>query len=179
MKTKFAPPPAIIITAIAIVIMVVSQMNAKVYRVPQPTFAPPPTPGEPLAGFGTPSPTLAQPLVTEALALEQALFYDSYFSVWQKHSWSATTLKLEPGRITLKAFPSRTAESAEAGRDEWFAPEVEADAGAVWRITIKGDVHVSVISMRPADKNAIYDGVTYVISQRTGNLLAVIPGTPK
>lgn len=179
MKIKFAPPPAVIITAIAIVIMLASQINAKVYRVPQPTFAPPPTPGEPLTGFGTPSPTLAQPLVTESLALEQALFYDSHFSVWQNRSWSAATLKLEPGRITLKAFPSRTAESAEAGREAWFAPEVEADAGAVWRITINGDVQVNVISMWADTGNIISDSVTYVISQRTGNLLAVIPGKSK
>jgi len=76
-------------------------------------------------------------------------------------------------------YPSRRAESAAHGEDEWFAPEIEADAGQVWSITIKGDVHVKVLSPIKDDSAAIFDGVTYVISQRTGNLLSINTGAPK
>jgi hypothetical protein len=120
---------------------------------------------------------LAEPLTTQEQALEQALRFDAVRSAWDR-PWNTDTVRLEPGRITIELFRSRTEESAGAGRNEWFAPEVEADAGAVWRITIKGDVRVSVLSMRPEDANAWYDGVTYIISQRTGHLLAVITGAP-
>lgn len=150
--------------------------TASLYSYDPPTLAPSATPGEPLPAGTTPP--LAQPLVTQAQALEQALRVDAKLSAWD-HPWSKDTLQLEPGRITLKAFPSQTAESADAGRNEWFAPDIDADGGAVWRITIKGTVHVDMLGMWQRPATTKYDGVTYVISQRTGNLLAVITGKPK
>ncbi len=140
-----------------------------------PTLAPTATPGSP-----PPNPTsvpLIHPLLSQDQALEQALQYDAVWSVWD-HPWSIGTLSSEPGRITARAFQSRTAESADGNRNEGFSPEVEADAGAVWRITIKGNVHVNLISMDPSVSKTLYDSVTYVISQRTGNLLAIIAGDP-
>jgi hypothetical protein len=161
-------------TLVALLLLNGPRVTASLYSYDPPTPAATATSGEP-APAGT-TPPLAQPLVTQAQALEQALRVDAIWSVWD-HPWSKDTLQLEPGRITLKAFPSQTAESAEAGRNEWFAPDIDADGGAVWRVTIKGRVHVDMLSMRvrSIEDAAKYDGVTYVISQRTGNLLAVMP----
>lgn len=146
------------------------------YRLNPPTPAPTATPGKPpLSPTSIP---LAKPLETEEQALELALYYDATWSVWSQ-PWSKDTLNSEPGRITIKAYPNRTAESAATGSNEWFASELEADAGAVWSITISGDVHVAVISPWAGSSNIVYDGVTYVISKRTGNLLEIRTGPPK
>jgi hypothetical protein len=143
-----------------------------------PTPAPTPTPGEPVLEWPTPSSPLFGPILTAAQALTMARTYDVFWSVWDK-PWNEDTLESEPGRITIESFPSRTAESTDAGRNEGFAPEIDAEAGAVWRITIKGGVMVNVISRQNGARNTQYDGVTYVISQKTGSLLAVITGEPK
>jgi len=141
-----------------------------------PTPAPTATPGNPpLSPTSIP---LAKPLETEEQALEQALYYDAAWPVWSR-PWSKDTLNSEPGRITIEAYPSRTAESAAHGSNEGLAPELEADAGAVWSITISGDVHVAVLSPRAGSSDIVYDGVTYVISKRTGNLLEIRTGPPK
>jgi hypothetical protein len=140
-----------------------------------PTVAPTATPGDPL-----PLPTsvpLAQPLTTQEQALDQVLRYDASIAFWSQ-PWSKDTLTSEPGRITIESYPSRTAESAAHGLKEGFAPEIDADAGLVWTISIKGNVRVALISPRVGDSSTIYDGVTYVISQRTGNLLTVRTGLP-
>lgn len=96
---------------------------------------------------------------------------DANIAVWE-HPWSKDTLTLEPNRITLQAFPSRTAEEQGGGG---FAPEIDADAGAVWRVTITGTVQLKLLGMG-VDWTAKYDGVTYVISQRHGGLLSVDAG---
>ena len=136
----------------------------------QPTPAPTATPGPP-----PPNPTaapLAQPLATQEQALEQLSLYDSQMAVWSE-PWSKDTLRSQPDRITIKAYPSRAAESAASGWNEWFAPEIEADAGSVWAITIKGKVQVTGIPTRVGDYVTYPNGVTYVISQRTGSLLEI------
>lgn len=135
----------------------------------QPTLAPTPTPGNP----GRVNPTsvpLARPLTTEAQAIEQMLKIDAHIATWAD-PWSAATLQLEPGRMTIQSFPDR---AAEAGEAEGFLPEVIADAGAVWRITITGTVQLRL----PGSSDAKFDGVTYVISQRLGSLLSVHSGKP-
>jgi hypothetical protein len=140
---------------------------------PQPTSAPSPTPGDAVPEQFATS-VAFKPIQTAAAAIEMALYYDTQRSVW-KDAWNAETLRTDPGRIQVEEFASRGAESANAGRGEEYSAEVEADAGGVWRVTIKGEVQVAMIGMG-VDPNAKYDGVTYVISKRTGNLLAVIAG---
>lgn len=139
----------------------------------RPTPAPTPTPGEPVRMSPTTVP-LAQPLTTEEQAIEQVLKIDANIAIWD-HPWSKDTLRLEPDRITLTAFPSRTAEAAGSG--EGFSPEVDANAGAVWRVTIKGAVQLKLLGAG-VDQTTKYDGVTYVISQRHGGLLSVSAGKP-
>ncbi len=142
-----------------------------------PTPAPTATPGPP-----PPNPTtvpLAQPLATQEQALEQLSLYDSQMAVWAE-PWSKYTLRSQPDRITIKAYPSRAAESAASGWNEWFAPEIEADAGSVWAITIKGKAQVTGIPASVGEAYVTYpNGVTYVISQRTGRLLTIRPVQPE
>lgn len=140
------------------------------------TPAPTATPGLP-----PPNPTtipLDQPLAAKEQALAQALILDAQIATWDQ-PWSSDTLTLEPGRISIEAFRSRAEESAASGYREWFAPEIEQDAGAVWRITIKGDVRLRILGPNANVVNQVYDGVTYVISQRTGQLLSITTGLPK
>lgn len=169
---------SLMITVIFVVVSLVSngQTAAATNQHTPPTPAPTATLGPP-----PPNPTsipLAQPIGTKEQALEQTLYYDAILSTWAQ-PWSKDTLGLQPNRITIEEYPSRSAESAARGSDEWFAPEIEADAGGVWAITIKGDVHVAVLSPREGASTAVYDGVTYVISKRTGSLLTIRTGPPK
>jgi hypothetical protein len=159
----------VLFLGVVLAALVGGRVSASQRLVNQPTLAPTPTPGAPILIAPTSAP-LAQPLTTEEQAIEQVLKVDANIAVWE-HPWSKDTLTLEPTRITLQAFPSRTAEEQGGG----FAPEIDADAGAVWRVTITGTVQLNLIGMG-ADWTAKYDGVTYVISQRHGGLLSVYAG---
>ncbi|MGI0016794.1 MAG: hypothetical protein ACREBU_25520 [Nitrososphaera sp.] len=181
MNTKRTQFVSVILVALILVIISLLSTQSVIAKPPSvmlPTPAPTMTPGEPISIWESPSAPLTQPLATEKQVLEQALYYDAHWSTWD-HPWSTDTLRLEPGRITIKAFSTRTTESTDAGRNEWFAPEIDADVGPVWRITIEGDVHVNVLSMNKDAATVKYDSVTYIISQRTGALLTIITGSPK
>jgi hypothetical protein len=148
------------------------RLATNLYRIGLPTEAPTPTPGESVFTYGPTTVPLAQPLVTEEQALRQALQIDANEATWE-HPWSLDTLKSEPGRITLEAFPSRSAEDG-----GWYAPEIETDAGSVWRITIRGRVRLAMLGMGAPSPAGYYDSVTYIISQRHGGLLGVKTGKP-
>ena len=135
----------------------------------QPTSAPTPTPGMPIRTNPTNLPR-ARPLTTEELALEQTLKIDANIATWEQ-PWSLATLQQEPGRITIQSFPDLT---SEAEASEGFSPEIVAATGAVWRITIVCAVQLNL----PGSSNAKFDGVTYVISQRLEDFLAVRSGKP-
>ncbi len=121
----------------------------------------------------TPEP-LDNPISSEVEALEWVIYYDA---AWSTHTeaWDADTLHREPGRIQIQAFDSRMEEIRDAGRPVNIPSESPAERGPVWRITIQGEVRVSMLGMG-APKNATYDGVTYVIAKNTGYLLSIRPG---
>ena len=173
MKPRLYLLVILMILAVLVIAFVASNSQSVIAanRPIPPTPAPTATPGPP-----PPNPTtvpLAQPLATEEQALEQILYHDAILAVWAE-PWSKDTLRSQPDRITIKAYPSRAAESAASGWNEWFAPEIEADAGSVWAITIKGKVQVTGIPTRVGGAYVTYpNGVTYVISQRTGRLLTI------
>jgi hypothetical protein len=131
-----------------------------------------PTPGPPPPEI-TPEP-LENPISSEAEALEWIMYYDA---AWSTHTeaWDADTLHREPDRIQVQAFDSRMEEMADSGLSGSFPPEAPVERGPVWRITIQGEVRVTMLGMG-APKNATYDGVTYVIAANTGYLLSIIPG---
>ena len=141
----------------------------------QPTLAPTATPGDALPEQVMPSvPHL--PIGTAVEAVAAAAAYASQQSEW-KEPWSVETLTTDPGRIQVKEFASRSEESADARREETYSADVEADAGGIWRVTVRGAVQMAMLGTG-VDPNARYDGATYVFSKRTGNLLALISGLP-
>jgi hypothetical protein len=144
----------------------------------RPTPAPSATPYSGVIEALPTSVPLARPLTTDGEALRQALVFDANVATWAEPWWDDTTT-IETGRVTIEQFSDRMVESQDAGRDEWFAPEVVADAGAVWRISVVGEVRLQILTMGRDDLDTVYQGVTYVVSGRTGNLLAVMSQMPK
>ena len=140
---------------------------------PTPTVGPFPTP---VIG-GRSALTTSQSLATSEQALARALQFDQMGSIWDI-PWSADTLRLEPTRIAVSLFSSMTAESTDARRGDQLAPGADAVIGPVWRITIRGNVQPNIPSMAANSSTAIYDGLTYIVSQKTGALVAVITGKP-
>jgi len=161
-------------TIIAVGLLTLNVSTASENSYKQPTPAPTSNPDEPETGSSSTSVPLAQPLETQEQAINQVLYYDSRWAKWES-PWSIETLSLDPQRLTVETYENRSTESKADGETEWYSPEVEADAGSIWAVTIKGNVQVSVIG---GDPRIIYDGVTYVISSRTGNLLAIRTGLP-
>lgn len=164
---------------VTILIALLSMLNNESAVANQKPLPPTPAPTATL-GASLPLPTsspLVQPLLSQEQVLNQALQYDAAWSNWVR-PWSKDTLSLEPDRVTIETYPSIGAESVAHGF-KGEIPPVDADSGPVWIVTIKGDVHVAVITPYPDGSNVIYDGVTYVISQRTGNLLEIRTGVPK
>lgn len=144
--------------------------------VPEPTHAP-----EELEKVPDPSnePTaipLAKPLESPEEVLQQLSVYDAHWAVWEE-PWGVDTLTAAPDRIIIESFPSRAEESKAMGFDEWFHPSIEANAGSVWSIIIKGNVHLNLIGSG-VDGPVAAEGVNYVISARTGNLLTIRGGIP-
>ena len=176
---KINPVPLLILAACAaaaVLFVAGGQLAAaSPFRADPPTPAHTATPGLAPTELAQPLPTLpAGPLLTPEQALGQAVEIDRNMSNWER-PWSIDTLRLEPGRITLELFPSRTAES---GGGETYGPGLDAAAGPVWRITIQGRVHVELLTMNAPDSKQFYAGVTYVIAQNSGALLKVTTGAP-
>ena len=146
---------------------------------PQPTLAPTPDETE-IARGSEPGPTpipLTKPLETPEEALQQLTVHDANWAEWEE-PWTVDTLTAAPDRIIIEGFPSRTEESQAMGFDEGFDPASEDAAGAVWSIIIKGNVRLNLIGSG-IDGPVEVDGVNYVISARTGNLLTIRGGIPE
>jgi hypothetical protein len=172
MKSKrFLLPIALLFVAILTVFVVFGNQDvvaATFAQMGPPTPAPTRTPGPPVGITPRPIPTLVQPL-TEEQALTKVLEIDSRTAIWRSTLWSLNTVHLEPGRISIKWYSDRAYDGS------WYAPD--AETGPVWVVTIKGDVRLSLIGMG-FDSRRIYDGVTYIIAQKTGDLLGVDTGLP-
>ena len=135
-----------------------------------PTPAPTRTPGPPVRITPKPIPTLTQTLDTEAQVLARALEIDSGAARWEK-PWSLGTSRLEPGRITVAWHPDR---SFEGGN---YPPEF-FETGPVWTVTIHGNVSLDLPGGFGSNANTRYDGITYIIAQKTGDFLGWQTGLP-
>jgi len=143
-----------------------------------PTAAPTATPGPAPTENVEPLPTLAAgPLLTPEQVLGQLLVMERDQAVIWEHPWSLDTLKTDPARIRLQWFPSRTAES---GRPGAYGPGLDAEAGPVWWVSIRGHVHIEMLTLGSLEDmhKAVYDGLTYVIAQDSGALLSEDTGSP-
>jgi hypothetical protein len=136
---------------------------------PAPTPAPTATPGPPIGITPRPRLMLAQPLDTEEQVLTHALAIDSRTALWRSKPWSIDTPRLEPGRVTVKWYSGRSYDGTVYGPG--------AETGPVWVVTIAGDVRL-ILPGEGFDPRMVYDGVTYTIAQRTGDLLGVHTGIP-
>lgn len=139
-----------------------------------PTEAPTATPGPASTYMPPVLPTLVGgPLVTADQVLAMALSIDHETSTWQQ-PWTLDTPKTDPTRITILFFPSQTA--ADGGNPNEFAPGHDAAIGPVWRVTIRGHVHISMLAMNINYWAQVNDGVTYTIAQDSGALVGVDGG---
>lgn len=116
------------------------------------------------------TPPLAHEL-TEQEALERVFELDSQGVDWVD-PWSLATLEEDKNRITINLYNSRSEASKAVGLDMGFSPDVEADAGKVWVVSIKGTANASNLMMHmPEDE--LVDGVTYFVSARTGHIIGM------
>lgn len=128
---------------------------------PQATLAPTATAGAPAAEQPEVYPTLAQPLDTEDQALQRALYWDSKVAS-RDQVLSATLLRSQPGRVTIEWYADRDYDGSDYGPG--------AERGPIWVVTINGSVRVDF----PGSRGDVAVGsVTYVIAQRTGDLLGI------
>ena len=180
MKARCLLAFAVLVAGILIVLAFsVHGVVATQSLVTPPTQAPTATAGPaPTLDYGEQSatPGVGQAyLATPEQVLARALQIDEMMSTWAE-PWSVATLRSDPMRIAVRLFSTMTAESAGAGRDEHFAPGADAGVGPVWRITIRGNVQPSIPSMAIGSSTAVYDGITYVVAQKTGDFVAIITG---
>lgn len=126
-----------------------------------PTPAPTRTPGAPVEQESVYVP-LAHPLTQEE-AVARAFELDRYLAVWQE-PWNPTTLTAQPERISVEWHADRSYEGDEYGHG--------VEQGPVWVISIKGPVQ---LRQEPAD-GMYHDGLSYRISQLTGNLFGYRAG---
>lgn len=126
-----------------------------------PTPAPTATPGTPTKSQSV-YPTLEHPLSKEE-AIQKALEYDKRIALWLT-PWSLDTLLQEPERITVNSYPDRSYDGSEYGED--------AENGPLWVVTIKGKVQL--IGWDPTGR--FHDGISYQISQKTGDVLGFRSG---
>lgn len=143
--------------------------------VPQPSPAPTPTGRQSPLGVILPystMPALPQPL-TEEQALEQALRLDDQVSRWEK-PWSLESVQTEPGRVTVIWYRNMADYRDKTGHRIGLSPEIEADYGSIWRITILGRRQSLTACGLCGDTPRWCDAVTYLFSQRTGTNVALI-----
>jgi hypothetical protein len=95
----------IAVLLVAVLALSAPTVSADLFNRYQPTPAPTATPGAaPLSPTAVP---LDQPLTTKEQALAQALVSDVNMATWDK-PWSLATMNMEPDRISVEAFKSRT-----------------------------------------------------------------------
>lgn len=100
-------------------------------------------------------PTLTQPL-TPAQAVRKALEFEQRgVAQWVDEAWSLETQQSQPERITVEQF--------EGGK---YGPLGSNVKDSLWVVTIKGRVRVGTIG-----GGCLCSGVTYAISEKTGNVV--------
>lgn len=127
----------------------------------QPTLAPTPTLGPTPKLEVREYPQISNPLKTERDALKHLQTIDAKIAKWAK-PWRLDSLADEPDRISIKWHSDRSFNG------EYFGPG--AEAGPVWVIMIRGNV------MLVGSGDTMYDGISYTIGQKTGNLLGYDTG---
>jgi hypothetical protein len=145
----------------------ISSSNEKV-------FPPTPTPG-PAPTRETYAPRGGESIENREEAVQRALLIDSSWAVRQR-PLTDEDLAASSHKVIVEFYPTR--QEAEAIYLGGGSPIPESASEPVWVVRIKGAVQVQDIGglgrgrgVRETDATA--DGVTYIISQATGDLLAI------
>ncbi|MBI4674095.1 MAG: hypothetical protein HY741_20820 [Chloroflexi bacterium] len=145
-----------------ILVWILMSTNDEIARAgrPMPTAAPTKTPGPPASVKST-QPELAHPLTKEE-SLQMAFDYDRQLAVWEK-PWDMETAHQEKGRISIEWHKDQTYDGSTLGR--------YSERGPIWVISITGKVR-----LKEDRSGKFHDGITYRISERTGNLISFSAG---
>lgn len=167
----------------ALVLMATRIGNVSLSQASELDFQTPPPPPDviPTDDASKESPTtvpLQIPLTAEQ-ALAKAMEIDGYLVEREK---SPTDNAKDA--IVVAQYSSPSEADAVVGWRTWYAPDIEANAGAVWIVTIPGRVRIvsgvpgpGLAGTEAADARW-FDGITYQFSARTGEFLGFLAGEP-
>lgn len=149
-------------------------------NVPSPP--PPPSPGPPPTYV--PEVLAGEAVETAEMAIQVGLEIDSDWAS-REQPISREILAAEPGMLVVEHYATR--QEADDIYLGGVSGSGESDSGPMWVVRIKGQVLVRVIGgigRLQADGSGWSgfeeaDGVTYIISQRTGQLLSIISSSPR
>ena len=161
--------------------MRISNGNAPISQAYELDFQTPPPPPDviPTDDPNRPGPTtvpLAMPLSAEQ-ALAKALELDGYVAEREQPLTDAMRRA-----IAVTQYKTLAEADAAIGRQSRYAPDIEADAGAVWVVVIPGRTRIVGGGPGHSSTNAEateerwLEGVAYKFSARTGELLGISAG---
>lgn len=159
--------------AILIVLTVVTNAASGQWAVqPPPAITtPPPTPG--------PQPTLVPdtstgvPVTSHTEAIRRVVALEKFWAA-REQSLTEEQIAAHPDRVVVEYYATRGEASDVYSGGHFGDPEIESEP--VWVVIIKGKVHVTIIGIAGRDGPVEADGVTYIISARTGKVLEVAAG---
>lgn len=171
---KLKSKSAFVLLTVSLLVIVVAVINNVDAISPSSEKAvpPPPTPGPPptLAPY---EPVGGKPIDNEKDAIRQALLIDSDWAT-RDQPLTEEYLTANPDKIIVEFYSTR--QEAEAVYFGGGSPIREIASEPVWVVRIKGNVHVQVVGgprRGGGEESEIADGVTYIISQKTGELLGI------
>ena len=131
----------------------------------------PPTPG-PIPTLAPYIPEGGEPITNEEEAIRQALLIDSDWAI-REQPLTEADLAASPDQVIVEFYPTR--QEAEAVYLGGGSPVQDIASEPVWVVRIRGDVLVQTVGglQRGDEEPTRSDGVTYIISQETGSLLAI------
>lgn len=133
----------------------------------------PPTPGpEPTL---VPQTSTGKSVLNTEEVIERVLIIDRTW-VTRAQPLTRDQLTARPDNISIEKYETRGEASTIYGGGH--SPDSEVESEPVWVVIIKGKVAVKMMGLMGSMHNGEFetDGVTYIISQRTGDILEVAAG---
>jgi hypothetical protein len=149
--------------------------GASRWSPPSPIPPPPPTPGPPPTAAPY-KPEGGEPVRNRDEAIQRALLIESSMAV-REQPLTEEVLAANPDMVIVERYATRQEAADVYGFGTWIETEVMSEP--VWVVRIKGKVCLripGVVTFEEGSDGKVCeegDGVTYVISQKTGYLLAM------
>jgi hypothetical protein len=174
MKSKAAR--YLLIAIVSLLVAFVSTLVAGAVNSWSSTSAPPPpTPGHPPVSVSDTAPR-GNPVTNRGEAIRRALSLDSKWTI-REQPLTEERITANLDMVIVEPYATRQ-EAADAYWGDGFNdPEIASEP--VWVVIIKGKASVKAVGGLGAQEFVEADGVTYVISQKTGLLLRVSTGIPQ